>query len=105
MDVTAHLHRRARISDYSRPSALVVVRMSSGYPNCPPADLLLNLWERVPLTLARDPLARHFSNFMLILNKAFSAGSVALDPTDPFGAVKLHTNILGEPRDRARMIA
>jgi 5-(hydroxymethyl)furfural/furfural oxidase len=104
MDVTAHLHRRARIADYSQPAALLVARFSSGHPNCPPVDLLLNMWERVPLTLTRDPMARQFSNFMLILNKAFSEGSVSVDPADPFGAVKLRTNILGDPRDRARMI-
>jgi 5-(hydroxymethyl)furfural/furfural oxidase len=105
LDITTHLHRRARARNALYPPSMVTARFASECPGAPPADLVLNLFERVSLTLARDPLARHFANFMLLLNKAYSEGTVAIDPAKPFGDIKVKTNILGDVRDRDRMIA
>ena len=104
IDVSVHLHRRARSKGPMRPPSMITARFSSGRPDTGSADLVLNLFERMPGALKRDPLARHFANFMLLLNKTYSSGTVAIDPANPFGPPKVVTNILKDVRDRERMI-
>jgi 5-(hydroxymethyl)furfural/furfural oxidase len=66
--------------------------------------MIINLWERLPGPLLRDPLLGQFAEFMLILNKSYSEGTVAIDPAQPFGAPIIKTNLLSDIRDRERMI-
>lgn len=102
--VTAHLTRRARATGRAQAPALMLVRYSSQVPGCPPADMLINLWERVPGPAARDPLLRHFANFMLILNKSYSEGAVTINPERPYETPTIRFNLLSDQRDRQRMI-
>lgn len=105
VDVTVHLHRRARSKGRMRPPSMVTARFSSGRPDCPPADLVLNLFERVPGPLKHDPLGRHLANFMLLLNKAYSSGTVSIDPADPWRGIEANANLLADPRDLDRLAA
>lgn len=102
--VTAHLTRQARATGIAPAPCLMVVRYSSGLANCAPSDMLVNLWERVPGPSVRNPLLRHFANFMLILNKSYSEGAVTLDPATPFGTPHIKFNLLSDARDRKRMV-
>ncbi len=105
VDVTVHLSGWARSENGLRPPSMVTARFSSGREDCPGADLVLNMFERIPGPLRDDPLARHFANFMLLLNKAYSSGTVRIDPADPMRGVKADANILADPRDRERLVA
>jgi 5-(hydroxymethyl)furfural/furfural oxidase len=105
VDVTAHLHRRARSKGHMRPPSMVTARFSSGRPDCPGADLVLNLFERVPGPLKHDPLGRHLANFMLLLNKAYSSGTVAVDPANPWRGINANANLLADERDLDRLAA
>jgi 5-(hydroxymethyl)furfural/furfural oxidase len=105
VDVTVHLHRRARSKGHMLPPSMVTARFSSGRPDCPGADLVLNLFERVPGPLAHDPLGRHLANFMLLLNKAYSSGRVTIDPADPWRGIKADANLLADERDLDRLAA
>jgi 5-(hydroxymethyl)furfural/furfural oxidase len=100
----AHLTPRARSRGAARAPCLMVARLSSGLPDCPPADLILNLYERPLGGLLRDPLGRHFGDFMMILNKGFSSGDISLNPTDPMAPPRVRSGILSDPRDRRRMV-
>ena len=101
--VTAHLARKGRSKGLAAAPCLMVIRYSSGLPNCPPADMLLNLWERIPGPLARDPLLAHFADFMLILNKSYSEGLVEIDPQHPFGSPRVKFNMFSDVRDYDRI--
>ena len=105
VDVTVHLRRRARSKGPMRPPSMVTARFSSGRPDCPGADLVLNLFERVPGPLKHDPLGRHLANFMLLLNKAYSSGTVSIDPADPWRGIQANANLLADPRDLDRLAA
>lgn len=100
----SHLSPRARITGKAASPCSMVIRYSSGRPDCQPADMLVNLWERVPGVLANDPLLKHFAMFMLILNKSYSEGTVEVNPADPFAIPIVRSNMLGDIRDRDRMI-
>jgi 5-(hydroxymethyl)furfural/furfural oxidase len=65
--------------------------------------MLINLWDRAFL-LGWDPLGRQIANFMVLVNKAYSAGLVTLDPANPGGAPRVQCNLLSDPRDLQRMV-
>src|SRR3546814_14187800 len=74
--LNAHVRGKGRPKDTSEPPCVVVARYSSKVPNCPPTDMILNLWERVTSPHVDDPLGRQIADFMFILNKPFSRGDV-----------------------------
>lgn len=80
-----------------------LLRYSSGEPSCPPTDMLLNVWERIPGRLAWDPAGRQIAILNIIINKAYSVGEVGINPADPLlPAVRF--NFLSDPRDLSRMV-
>ena len=104
ISISAHLSKAGRRRSKVRPACLMVTRFSSPGSEANTADMILNLWERVPGGLATDPLGRQIADFMIILNKGFSIGEVGLAPADPFGAPTVRANTLADPRDRHNMV-
>lgn len=104
--ISAHLRRSARQRSEVRPPCVMIVRYSSKHADCPPTDMLINLWERVPGALARDPLSRQIASFMLICNRPVSpGGEVLLNASDPIaGAPRVRLNCFADPRDLDRMV-
>lgn len=105
LNLFAHLPRAGRSNGRARAPCLMVARLSSDIPGCQPSDLIFNLWERSPGSTVANPMHRQFADFMLVLNKAYSAGSISLDPQNPFGPAKVRTNLLSDRRDLDRMVA
>lgn len=100
-----HMRPEGRQHRSVLPPCPMLVRYSSGLPGCAPTDMLLNVWERTPGPLVWDPMSRQIANLMIIINKVYSRGRVALDPTDPFGSPQVEFNMLDDARDRDRMVA
>ena len=100
--LAAHLRPAGRQKGHVRPPCPMVVRYSSGMPGCPETDMLLNVWERTPNTLAWDPLGRQVANLMVIINKIFSQGSVTIEANR---SLAVRFNLLDDIRDRDRMVA
>ncbi len=100
--VAAHLRSKGR-----QKSAGVlapcpsIVRYSSKLPDVPATDMALNIWERMPNTLAWDPLGRQIANLMMIINKVYSQGNVALNQA---GQIEIKFNLLDDARDLQRGI-
>lgn len=105
INLFTHLTRRGRSNGKARAPCLMVARLSSGLASCPPSDLIFNLWERTPGSTVENRLHRQFGDFMLILNKAYSYGSVTLDAADVEGPARVRTNLLSDSRDLDRMVA
>ncbi len=99
----AHLKPSGRAENTLQPPCSIVHRYSSGVEGCPPTDMVINLWERITSPHLKDPLGRQMADFMFILNKPFSRGSVELDPKDPYGEPVVQFNTLEDPRDVKRM--
>src|SRR3546814_15536990 len=77
--LNAHVRGKGRPKDTSEPPCVVVARHSSKVPNCPPTDIILNLWERVTSPHVADPLGRHIADFMFIhIGRASCRTSVVL---------------------------
>ena len=103
--VTAHLRRRGRQRRQDvRPPAPMVARYSSGAAGCEPTDMMVNLWERSPGPLERDPLSRQLCWLMILINKSYSRGEIHLNPNDPFGLPQIRAQLLSDPRDLDRMV-
>lgn len=101
--VAAHLRSQARQKKHVIPPCPMLIRYSSHASNCAPTDMLLNLWERTPGPLAWDPVGRQIAVFMVLINKPYSQGCVALNPDRPDGTPAIYFNQLGDERDRERM--
>jgi 5-(hydroxymethyl)furfural/furfural oxidase len=99
--VGAHLRSAGRQRPHVHPPCPVVVRYSSGLPGVAETDVVLNVWERTPNNLERDPLGRQVANLMFIINKVYSRGSVTLAPN---GALDVRFNLLQDRRDLRRMV-
>ena len=99
--VGAHLRSTGRQRNDVLPPCPIVVRYSSGLQGVAATDVVLNVWERTPNNLARDPLGRQVANLMFIINKVYSQGSVKLAPD---GALDIRFNLLQDPRDLKRMV-
>lgn len=104
ISVSAHIRPRGRRSKAVLPPCAMIARFSSGLPECPATDLMLNVWERVPGPLKWDPLCRQIADFMVLLSKPFSKGSVSLNPERPSATPVVRFNALSDPRDHARMV-
>lgn len=105
VSLSAHLRSGAGRSKPSvLPPCAMTARFSSGIPECPPTDLMLNVWERVPGPLKWDPLCRQIADFMLLLNKPFSKGRVTLHPERLAGTPLVQFNTLSDRRDHERMV-
>jgi 5-(hydroxymethyl)furfural/furfural oxidase len=81
-----------------------VVRYSSNDPGCPPTDMLLNVWERIPGRLAWDPAGRQMAILNLIVNKVYSRGSVSLTSDAADAPPSIQFNFLQDKRDLDRMV-
>ena len=101
--LNAHVRGKGRPKDTSEPPCVVVARYSSKVPNCPPTDMILNLWERVTSPHVDDPLGRQIADFMFILNKPFSRGDVVAN-ADPSSRPHIRFNLFQDGRDLARMV-
>lgn len=102
--VGAHLTRKGRQGRQAIHPCPFVVRYSSEEPSCPPTDMLLNVWERIPGRLAWDPAGNQIAILNIIINKAYSVGSVSLNPAAPLGIPAVKFNFLSDPRDLSRMV-
>jgi 5-(hydroxymethyl)furfural/furfural oxidase len=102
--VSAHLRRSGRRSARLRPPCVVLARYSSGVGGCPEADMLINVYDR-SFAVGFDPLGRQIAHLMLIVNKAYSQGTVALDPKTPSGPPRVSLNMLHDHLDRQRVTA
>jgi 5-(hydroxymethyl)furfural/furfural oxidase len=81
----------------------MVARYSSNVAGCEPADMLLNLWERLPGALRSDPLGQQMAVLMLLANKTYSVGHVKLKPEHPAGDLDIDFKVLSDARDLDRM--
>ncbi|WP_167458435.1 GMC family oxidoreductase [Mesorhizobium kowhaii] len=99
--LAAHLKPQGRQQPGVLSPCPAIMRYSSMFPGVPRTDMVLNVWERTPNTLSWDPLGRQIANVMVIINKVFSAGQVALrsDRT-----LDVSFNLLGDHRDKERMV-
>ena len=104
LSINAHLRHAARPKTTTAPPCMAVARYSSRVPNCPPTDMILNLWERVISPHVHDPLGRQIADLMFILNKPFSVGEVTVNAKDPMGRPHVRFNMLADERDIARMV-
>lgn len=103
LSIGVHLRPSGRQQrDRIAPCAMVA-RFSSGLPEAP-TDMMLNVWERMPGALERDPLSRRFAVLMVLLNVAYSTGDLQLDAADPMRGARLRFNALDDPRDLERMV-
>src|SRR3546814_4011357 len=69
-----------------------------------PSDMVLSLYERNYSLLGVDPLGRQFAQTMVTMNRSYSRGAVRLNDDEPAGAPRIEANVLGDPRDLARMV-
>jgi 5-(hydroxymethyl)furfural/furfural oxidase len=101
--VAAHLRPAGRqTSTAVLPPCPTIARYSSGLPDVPATDMVLNFWERTPNTLSWDPLARQIANLMVIVNKVYSQGRVSLQPDR---RLRVQFNLLEDERDLRRAIS
>src|SRR3546814_18484028 len=66
--------------------------------------MVLSLYERNYSLLGVDPLGRQFAQTMVTMNRSYSRGAVRLNDDEPAGAPRIEANVLGDPRDLARMV-
>ncbi|AEG50949.1 Choline dehydrogenase [Sphingobium chlorophenolicum L-1] len=101
LTIGAHLKREGRQTRAVPHPCPMLVRYSSNVPGCPPTDMMLDVWERTPNQLDRDPLAAQVANLMILLNKVYSTGWVRIGPS---GGLNVNFNFLSDQRDMDRMI-
>ncbi len=102
--IGAHLRGEGRQSREAVHPCPFLVRYSSNEVGCPPTDMLLNVWERIPGRLAWDPAGRQLAILNIIINKAFSIGEITLNSADPLGPPKVAFNFLSDSRDLERIV-
>lgn len=105
ISINAHLRSKGRGKGTEGPACMVVARYSSRVPECPPTDMILNLWERVTSPHVHDPLGRQIADFMFIVNKPFSRGEVSVNGSDLMGRPQVRFNMFSDQRDLVRMVA
>ncbi|MDR7157235.1 5-(hydroxymethyl)furfural/furfural oxidase [Sphingobium xenophagum] len=103
VSLNAHVKSKGRPANTLAPPCMMIARYSSNEPDCPRTDMLLNVWERALSPHPHDPLGRQIADFMFILNKPFSRGSV-LANMSPNGRPHVQTNMWGDDRDLTRMV-
>lgn len=104
LSINAHLRRKGRVADTGSPPCMAVARYSSNVPDCPPTDMILNIWERVATSHVHDPLARQVADLMFILNKPFSRGEIVANGQDPTSRPLVRFNMFEDERDLVRMV-
>ena len=104
LSINAHLRRKGRVEDTGLPPCMAVARYSSNLANCPPTDMILNIWERVATSHVHDPLARQVADLMFILNKPFSRGEVVANGKESSGRPLVRFNMFEDERDLTRMV-
>lgn len=104
LTIVTNLGRRGRQLDFAvRPPVLMGARYSSNMPGCQPTDMMLDLWERNPGPLRRDPMNRQLAAIMVILNKGYSQGEVRLAAAGGSRQVEV-LGSLRDSRDLDRMV-
>jgi 5-(hydroxymethyl)furfural/furfural oxidase len=93
----AQLRREARQSDALRTLQVSCFRMSSGFPDCPPTDLCINLQSKS----SWNATGRQIANLGPVLWKPFSRGRVSLT-RDAYPLVEF--NFLDDERDLRRLM-
>ncbi|HKR87922.1 MAG TPA: GMC family oxidoreductase N-terminal domain-containing protein [Phenylobacterium sp.] len=104
MSMNAHLRHKGRRKNTDAPPCMMVARYSSNVADCPPTDMILNLWERVTSPHVHDPLGRQIADFMFILNKPFSRGDVIASGENLMGRPQVRFNMFEDERDLVRMV-
>jgi len=102
--VSAHLRAAGRRARHIRPPCVMLARYSSHLGNAPDADMLLNVYDR-SFAIGSGALANQIGHIMLIANKVYSTGEVALNPAEPDQGPKIAFNMLEHESDRQRMVA
>ncbi len=90
----------ARQSPAMRRYGMVGIRLSSGLPDTPPADLFISFIART----GKAATGNRFGMLGPSLYAAFSRGSVTLDPDDVYGQPVVDFNALSDPRDVDRIL-
>ena len=101
MVVGAHIcEAEARARAHVLAPSTMVIRYSSQVPGCPDTDMLINVWERTPSSLASAPMFHQIATFFPTLNKPFSRGSVKLNVARE---IEVRFNALSDSRDLERL--
>ncbi|HKS19096.1 MAG TPA: GMC family oxidoreductase N-terminal domain-containing protein [Bradyrhizobium sp.] len=104
LTIMTNLRRQGRQLDSAvRPPVPMGVRYSSNLPGCQPTDMMLDLWERNPGPLRRDPMNRQLALIMVLLNKSYSQGEVRLAAAGGSQQVEV-LGSLRDARDLDRMV-
>jgi choline dehydrogenase-like flavoprotein len=90
----------ARQSPAMRRYGMVGIRLSSGMPETPPADLFISFIART----GKSATGNRFGMLGPSLYAAFSRGSVTLDPDNAYGQPVIDFNALSDPRDAERIL-
>jgi len=98
--IGAQLHPAARQSDSLRTLQISCFRLSSGLPDCPQTDLLVNLQSRS----SWNATGRQIANLSPVLWKPFSRGRVSLLSRHPAQYPLVEFNFLADDRDLRRLM-
>lgn len=69
-----------------------------------PSDMVISLYERNYSLLRADPLGRQIAQTMVTMNRSYSRGTVRLNDAATSSIPRIDANVLGDPRDLARMV-
>ncbi len=100
--VSALLRAGGRRDPHIRPPCVMLARYSSRAGRVPDADMLLNIYDR-SFAIGSRSLANQIGHILLIANKAYSTGEVALNPAEPDHGPRVAFNMLSHESDRQRM--
>jgi 5-(hydroxymethyl)furfural/furfural oxidase len=101
--VSAHLRAAGRRARHIRPPCVMLARYSSHVGNVPNADMLLNIYDR-SFAIGSGALSNQIGHILLIANKVYSTGEVALNPAEPEQSPRIAFNMLEHESDRQRMV-
>ncbi|MDB5510552.1 MAG: family oxidoreductase, partial [Enterovirga sp.] len=100
VSVSAYLPPHARFNAQIRRHAYLNLRYSSGVPDCPPVDMVLNPVSRS----AWHPLGARLATFQVFIGKPFSRGHVALAGPGEDAGVEAQLNFVSDQRDCDRLV-
>ena len=104
LSINAHLRPSGRRTSVIGPPCPMIIRFSSNTEGCAPTDMFINVWERLLGSHKQDPLGLQIADLMFQLNKSYSRGDVHINPTSPLAMPRVRFNLLGDPRDRRRVV-
>ncbi|GAA0322686.1 GMC family oxidoreductase N-terminal domain-containing protein [Sphingomonas oligophenolica] len=96
LTVTAHIKRRGLQHRPERNHNNTMIRYSSGQPGCGASDMMIGIGSRA----AWHAVAARVAHFAPIVMAPESRGQVTLDAA---AGAKIEFNLLGDPRDEARL--